>query len=88
MSLFFRNSQIRQQVQDGLWLNFELPGQFVDTNHMVTLGRIPLLGIFFLLHGFPFSVELIAFSRNTVASRAHGRRFQGLKQNPLMVTNP
>jgi hypothetical protein len=44
MRLFFRNSQIRQQVQNCLWLDFKLPGQLVNANHMVTLGRIPLNG--------------------------------------------
>lgn len=42
MRLFFRNSQIRQQVQNCLRLDFKLPGQLVNANHMVTLGRIPL----------------------------------------------
>lgn len=44
MRLFFRNSQIRQQVQNCLRLDFKLPGQLVNANHMVTLGRIPLNG--------------------------------------------
>jgi len=44
MRLFFRYSQIRQQVQNCLWLDFKLPGQLVNANHMVTLGRIPLNG--------------------------------------------
>jgi hypothetical protein len=44
MRLLFRNSQIRKQVQDGLRLYFQLPGQLVNANHKLTLGRIPLIG--------------------------------------------
>lgn len=43
---------------------------------MVTLGRIPLIGLLLLLlHGIPLATKSIAFSRNTFASRAHGQRF-------------
>lgn len=76
MRLFFRNSQIREHVQDCLRLYFQFPGQLVNSNHMVTLGRIPLIGLLLLLlHGIPLATKSIAFSRITFASRAHGQRF-------------
>ena len=37
VGLFFSNAQLREKVYNGAGLNFQLPGQFVDTDFTHTL---------------------------------------------------
>jgi hypothetical protein len=37
MRLLVQNPQVRQQIQNRFWLYFQFPGQFIDTDHRMTV---------------------------------------------------